>query len=148
LAFKAPYRGTKVTAFVTAGLLMISSCSAPSKITTEPVNARPTAAVSGLTPVGAARIDVRSFENVGVNGIRIKERSGAICTFNNPELTASVTTPAALNVPLFAGRTSALSYSCSYDGETVTGVLNCYLTGDDPSVCSYGDRATAIFKKP
>ena len=136
-------------ALVGTSLLAISSCGAmPSKITTDPINARPTELVSGLTPVSSARIDVRSFENVGENRVWLEERTGAVCSFNSSEFTVSVTTPGAIAVPLYSDRTSAVTYSCTYDGETVSGVLNCYFSGNDQSVCSYGDRVSALFKKP
>ena len=109
-------------AFVLIGFGALSGCAVPNvtPITSAPVEPQYTAAGQRLNADTSTQSEVRTFRETGGDKAEI---TGVPCVLQTPYYVTRVTTPAMVNLPSYAEKTTALDFSCTHEGKTVRKTL-------------------------
>ena len=133
--------------FLFSVLAALTACSAsfPEAITTAPVEVALTSKGRAEVATKIQKVSFRAYENVGGDQIHIEERVGVVCTIENSEFSARISTPAFVNIPVFGPTPEHIQASCTFNGETLTQGSLCLRQGES-NYCTYADYSFVFGK--
>ena len=135
-------------ALMISGLALLAACGVPSRVDTPPVVAQ--VVTRSISPVASDVLTARSYYNIYDDRIWVEERPGAVCVAENRQQRVEFTTPANVALASFGPipATDGLDLSCTYDGETVTRYIPCFVSGGLDPNCRFGGGIDVTFNAP